>query len=341
MGTLRIGVVGLGRVASKTHIPVIKSLGGVEIVAGAEKNLERADRVRKLFGLPRVYADYEDMYASESLDAVYICLPNFLHADACRKALRGGIHVLCEKPMGVSAREAEEITALAEEKHLVVMPGYKKRYAGNFIRAKRSIEEGLIGKIIQVQGTFITPGPYISWDPKSDWYLDPKWHGVIYDSGCHLIDLLYYLVPSNVVDVRTIRHSGFTGYGTVSNVTCAFMMEGGIAGDLCIGWRGANDILSFSIHGTAGTITVSRDYFCWVNAGTDPVDRLATHLANAAQEFFVLFKSVIAKIKGRSFYAEDLIQAKTFFNSVRRCGCQCVNGLDAVRVHRFLEKMLC
>lgn len=340
MKKLRIGIVGLGRVASKTHIPVLKSLENVEIIAGAEKNSERADRVKNLFKLDRVYSNYEDMYGSNSLDAVYICLPNYLHKDACKKALEHGLHVLCEKPMGISVKEAEEITAIAEDRKLVLMPGYKKRYAINFHKARKFIEDGLLGNIIHVQGTFMTPGPYISWDPKSDWYLDEKWCGVIYDSGCHIIDLLFYIIPYGVKNVRAITHNGFTGYKTPTNLTCIFEMGEEVLGDLCVGWRAAKDVLSLSIHGTAGSLIVSRDFITYTNPGTDPVDRIKISLQNAYSESVSLLKKANEKILGRNFYNEDLVQARTFCRAIQNEEKTYVNGRDAVKVHEFLEMII-
>ena len=340
MKKLRIGIVGLGRVASKTHIPVLRSIANVELVAGAEINSMRAERVKSLFGLASVYYDYEDMCASEDLDGIYVCLPNFLHKDACMKALERGLHVLCEKPMGVSVDEAKDLFEFARGKGLVLMPGYKKRYATNFAKAKRMIEDGLLGRIIQVQGTFMTPGPYISWDPKSDWYLDEKWHGVIYDSGCHIVDLLLYLIPREVLEIKVLTYQGFTGYNAPTNLTCIFEMEGGVIGNLAIGWRAATDILSISINGTAGSLTASRDYLAYVNAGTDPIDKIKTLLENAYSEYCSLLRKASGKIRGKDFYIEDLIQARAFCNAILGIHKPPVDGEDAIRVHAVLHKMI-
>jgi len=340
MKKLRIGIVGLGRVASKTHIPVLKSLGNVEVVAGAEKNPERAERVKSLFGLPRVYDSYENMFDSEELDGVYVCLPNFLHKDACIKALERGLHVLCEKPMGISVKEAEEMTSLAEAKGLVLMPGYKKRYAKNFKRAKELIENGLLGKIIQVQGTFITPGPYISWDPKSDWYLDEKWHGVVYDTGCHLVDLLLYLVPNEILNVKVISQHGFREYNTPTNVACAFEMEGGIVGDLSVGWRASTDIFSLLIHGTSGSLNISRDYLVYVNAGSDPIDRIKQYLGNIGFDCVSVLNKISDKIQGKNFYIEDLIQANIFCEAISGGQKPPIDGSHAISIHKFLSKII-
>lgn len=340
MKKLRIGIVGLGRVASKTHIPVLKSFENVEVVAGAERNPDRAKRVQQMFGLKAVFDDYEQMYAAGGLDAVYVCLPNFLHRDACRKALERGLHVLCEKPMCMSAEEAREITELADERKFVLMPGYKKRYAPNFAKAKALIDSGLLGNVVQIQGVFMTPGPYISWDPKSDWYLDPKWHGVIYDSGCHLVELLLYLVPCEVRAVKSMTQEGFSGYSTPTNVSCVFQTESGAVGDLAIGWRASTDALSVAVHGTAGSLTVSRDYLSYLHPGTDPVDKIKSHFSNAVSEVGSVLGKIRDKVKGKNFYPEDLRQAEAFCLAASGLGAPPVDGHAAVKVHEFLGKML-
>ncbi len=340
MRKLRIGIVGLGRVSTKTHVPVLRSLEDVEIVAGADNNPERAQRVKDLFGLRNVYESYEEMYSSEELDAVYVCLPTFLHKAACMAALERGFHVLCEKPMGVSSAEAEEITELAEARKLVLMPGYKKRYAANFARAKQIINRGLLGNILHVQGTFLTPGPYISWDPKSEWYLDEKWHGTIYDVGCHIVDLLLYIVPGEITRTATFSRNGFCGYNTPTNVSCVFEMDGGIVGDLSIGWRLSTDVISLSVHGTAGSITVSRDELSYINPATDPIDRILAFAGGALKETTSLLRKVLDKVRGQDFYMEDLIQARAFCKAARGESLPPIDGRSAVRVHRFLEQIV-
>lgn len=339
MKKLKVGVVGLGRVASKTHIPVLNSLKDVEVVAGAENNAERAERVKKVFGLQAVYSSYEEMFAKAGLDAVYVCLPNFLHKDACEKALRSGLHVLCEKPMGISSREAEELDTLAREKGLVLMPGYKKRYAGNFAKARRMIQEGVLGKVVHIQGTFMTPGPYISWDPKSDWYLDEKWQGVVYDSACHLVELLLYVFPGQGHSFRTIADKGFRGYKTPTNIATVFTMGDSTICDLAIGWRASTDFISIAIHGTAGSIIVSRDSFSYLNPGTDPVDKIKIHFFNGFRDCVELGKKIVDKVRGQNFYQEDLTQSRFFREAILGAG-QPVGGREATEVHRILESIV-
>lgn len=340
MKRLKIGLVGLGRVATSTHIPVLKCCEDVDIVACAEKDRDRAQRVQGLFRLPIVYADYNEMYQAQALDAVLVLLPHHLHKDACEKALEAGFAVLCEKPMGTSVAEAEDITRVAEKKGLVLMPGYKRRYASNFAKAHELIEGGLLGKIIHVQGVFVTPGPYISWDPKSDWYLDRRWHGVVYDVACHLLDILFYLVPHDVVGTSFLDNRGFIGYDVPTNISCAFEMTGGILGDLSIGWRGSTDVFLISIHGTAGSLTVGTDYFSYVHPGTDPLDKLGALVSNIYSGCISILGKVKDKVTGRNFYGEDLLQARAFLDAVKGLREQPVNGRDAIRIHSFLERLI-
>lgn len=333
----RIGVVGLGRVASKTHLPVLKSLEDVEVVAGAETNAERAERVRQLFRLPAVYTDYEEMYAAEKLDGVYICLPHHLHAAAAKGALERGIHVLCEKPMGMTPEEADDLVSLASRRGLVLMPGYKMRYAKNYAKAKEMIDAGLVGRILQVQGTLLAPGPYIEWDPKSDWYLDGRSHGAIYDLGCHLVDILLYLVPGEVRSVRAFAKKGFVGYDAPTSVTCIFETETGVIGDLAIGWRAAHDVHSFSVHGTAGSITVSRERLSYAHPGTDPVDRILEHAGSTRREIGSVLRKIRDKVGNRNFYGEDMLQARAFLDAIHGVRPAPIDGRDAANIHKFLH----
>lgn len=336
----RIGIVGLGAMARNIHIPALKALKNVEIVSGAEKNAERRKRVEQLFGLRRVYDNYEEMYKADNLDAVYICLPNSLHFDATIKALQGGLHVLCEKPVGVSSKEAEEMLNVAKMNNLIFMSGYKWRFAKNFLKAKEIVESGILGKIIQVQAVFMTPGPYLSWDPKSDWYLREEGHGALYDIGCHIINLLQYLVPFKIETICAKSINGYNGYKTPTNISCSFTMEGSIVGSLSFGWRGADDIMLVSIHGTAGSITVNKRFIESYNRNTLPTDRIRSHLSNAWDETITTLNRIKAISKGNDASTEDFLLSKMFIDCIKKKNTKTIMAIDALQTHLVLEAIL-
>lgn len=337
---VRIGIVGLGASARNIHIPALKALKNVEIVSGAEKNAERRKRVEQLFGLRRAYDNYEEMYKADKLDAVYICLPNSLHFDATIKAFQRGLHVLCEKPVGVSSKEAEEMLNVAKRNNLIFMSGYKWRFAKKFLKAKEIVESGILGKIIQVQAVFMTPGPYLSWDPKSDWYLREEGYGALYDIGCHIVNLLQYLVPFKIETICAKSINGYNGYKTPTNISCSFNMEGSIVGSLSFGWRASDDIMSVSIHGTAGSITVNKRLIEFYNRNTLPTDRIKSHLSNAWDETITTLNRVKAISKGNDASTEDFLLSKMFIDGVKKRNTKTIMAIDALQTHLVLEAIL-
>lgn len=318
---IKIAVAGLGGAAKRMHLPVLKKIPTVKVVAGAEKDSYQRERVKNLFQIPYVFESFQEMYESDlELDAVYICLPPALHYEAVKKALERNWHVFCEKPMGLSAEKAEELVRIAKERKLVLMPGYNMRFIDNYQKAKKIVEEGLLGEIVQVQAIFVNPGPYIGWDPKSDWYLEDESHGVLYDTGSHIIDLLYFISKMKISEVYAISHSGFKGFKIPTNLACVFSMENETSravGTLDLGWRDTIELCSIQVHGTAGSITVSRNFFDYSHGSTDPAERIKNHLRNAWLET----KRVINRIKGigsgLDVRSEFMEESKTFIKAVQ------------------------
>jgi len=336
-GKVRIGIVGLGRVATATHIPVLKQLEEVEITACAETNKDRVARVKEILSLPHVFQDYHEMYRSKIVDAVYVCVPPHIHYDATISALENGIHVLCEKPMGRNLREAIEMTSLAKEKNLILMPGFKYRYSETIRRGAEMIQSGLLGKILQIDGAFMTPGPYISWDPKSEWYLEEEQGGVLYDIGVHIIELINSLVPTPITRIFANASFGYHEYNIPTNISCSFNMGKEIVGTLAFGWRLSTDLINISVHGTAGTVTIGLKSFDYYNAGTDPKDRVFGHLKNAFYELRTVVNRVYKIFRGTEVSINDLEQARAFVRAVRKEVPPSVTGEEGVYVHNLLE----
>ena len=337
---LRIGIVGLGRVATATHIPVLRRLDDVDVTACAETNTARVKRVREFLDIPNVFNDYQAMYTSKLLDAVYVCVPPHVHCDATISALRNGIHVLCEKPMGRTTREAVEMSRIAREKNLVLMPGFKYRYNQNIQQAAKIIHKGLLGSPIQVQATFMTPGPYISWDPKSEWYLETEQGGVVYDIGVHIIELLHTLVPNRISVVYSHASEGYCEYKTPTNVSCSFVMENGTTGTIVFGWRCSVDFVNVSVFGTGGAISVGLKSFDYFNAGTDPKDRILSNFRNSCVELKTVIKRISSIVRGKEVSVQDLEQAKAFVKAIRDEEEPPVVAEEAVYVHQVLEAIM-
>lgn len=336
---LRIGIAGLGGIAKRTHLPVLKLVPGYNVVCGAERSPQQRKRVAGIFNLKETYDDYREMIEKADIDAIFICLPAVLHAEAARLSLKKGLHVFCEKPMGVDSAEARELVYMAEKEQRLLMPGYNLRFVDNFMRARKLVETGSLGRILHVNAIYLNPGPYVSWDPKTDWYLDAASKGVLYDIGSHLVDLLFYLHPHNVRRLTGFACNGYKPYGAITNFTSSYEGEDGLLGTLQVGWRSASEVCSIELHGSSGSLAVNRRTFYYSNGATDPADRVFASLNNAAREVSAILKKLNRIRKGVDVLEEFVRQAIEFRDQVQSGRVDLTRANDAVRVHEVLNAM--
>jgi D-xylose 1-dehydrogenase (NADP+, D-xylono-1,5-lactone-forming) len=127
MSQVRWGLVSTANI-NKRLIPAIRASRRGELVAVASRTAASAESYAQEWEIPRAFASYEAMLASDEVDAVYISLPNHLHAEWTIKALRAGKHVLCEKPFALSLNEVDGMIAAAQETGLVLAEAFMYRH---------------------------------------------------------------------------------------------------------------------------------------------------------------------------------------------------------------------
>ena len=113
-GKMRVGIIGMGVYAAFAHIPQLKALEQIEITAISRRNPERLTMAQKAFDIPQSYTDWRKMLDQVSLDAVVVSTPHHLHYEPTIAALQQGLHVLVEKPMALTSREAWAMVKAAE-----------------------------------------------------------------------------------------------------------------------------------------------------------------------------------------------------------------------------------
>ena len=235
MKSLRVGIAGHGVVGSRRHLCFDKN-PNTAVVAIADQ--------RFAGGAPalaaRTYSDYPSMIAAEDLDIVVVCLTNDVAADATMKALEKGCHVFCEKPPGRSVEEIRKVREV-EQAHpqLKLKYGFNHRYHESVLEAKRIIESGVYGKIINLRGVYgksqiITFG-------QSDWRTHRKvaGGGVLLDQGIHMVDLMR-LFAGDFTEVHSIVSNSFWGYDVEDNAYALMRTADGIVGMLnstATSWR--------------------------------------------------------------------------------------------------------
>lgn len=141
-----------------------------------------AEEARKL-GIPRSFASYEALLADPDIDAVYIPLPNHLHAEWVKRAADAGKHILCEKPFTMNASEAKEAVDYARARGVRVMEAFMYRFHPQWLSARRIARSGEIGKILFVQVQFA----FNNKDPKNIRNIKEVGGGAIMDIGCYAV----------------------------------------------------------------------------------------------------------------------------------------------------------
>lgn len=193
MDKVKIGIIGMGRMGL-THYPIINTHPAVQIVSVADTSSLILDMMKKYIPGLKTYTDFKDLLSARDIDGVIICTPSSLHYEACKLAGDNGIAVFCEKPFTTSPEKANELADLFERKGLVNQVGYVNRYNPVFQNAKKYIEEGLIGKLVQVKAEFysctiIKPQMSKGWRSSRE-----NGGGATYEMGAHILDLLDYLL---------------------------------------------------------------------------------------------------------------------------------------------------
>ncbi|OYT53638.1 MAG: hypothetical protein B6U77_03595 [Candidatus Hecatellales archaeon ex4484_218] len=149
--SLKVGVVGCGEIAKNVHIPIFKSLKDVEVVAVCDKNKSLVFETSKIFNIPKAYTDIDKMLQDESLDLVSICTPPQTHFNLSIRAMSFGVHVLVEKPMALTLKEAEKMVTVSRKNKVKLCIAHNFLFNPVIQKSKKIVEKGIIGKIINVE----------------------------------------------------------------------------------------------------------------------------------------------------------------------------------------------
>jgi predicted dehydrogenase len=151
---VRYGVIGAGHAAQVLHLPHLRRDSRVEVVWCADIQPEVAERTAARFGVPHAGADYERLLDERPVDAVSLCIPHNAHYGAAMAAIRRGVHVCCEKPLGMNLAEAEALSDAAEAAGVRGMVAYSYRFNPNARLLKELIDTGELGRVVQVHGCY-------------------------------------------------------------------------------------------------------------------------------------------------------------------------------------------
>ncbi len=196
MRRVRWGILGAADIAPNL-LEGVRLSSNSEAVAVASRDFSRAQAFAERHGLPRVFGSYEALLHSGEVDAVYVALPNSLHAKWCIHALEAGLAVLCEKPFTATAAEAREVMRVRDKTGVPIIEGFMYRFHPMYERVFDLLNSGTIGDVILVQSAFT----FLLDDPNHIAASAELAGGALLDIGCYCVNL-----EVNAIDLRARGH---------------------------------------------------------------------------------------------------------------------------------------
>ncbi len=269
--TLRWGILSTADIARSKVIPGLRRAARCEIVAIASRDHERAVAAAGELGIPRAHGSYEALLADPEVEAVYIPLPNHLHAEWTIAAARAGKHVLCEKPLAMTSADAERMAAVCRAEGVHLMEAFMYRLHPSWVAVRELVSSGRIGRLVAVDSWF----SYFNDDPSNIRNNREIGGGALFDVGCYCVNLSRMLFDGEPLEVDAwLRRDPATGVDIVTSAILGF--ESGVATFTCS--TRAEPDQRVHIYGTEGRISVAipfnippdRPTDVWLTAGGDP-----------------------------------------------------------------------
>ncbi len=185
---LRWGVLSTANIALKKVIPAMQQGQFSSVDAIASRDLKKAQEVAAALNIPKAYGSYEELLADPKIDAIYNPLPNHLHVHWTIKAAEAGKHVLCEKPLSLTAAEAETLLAVRARTGVKIGEAFMVNCHPQWLRLRELLDEGRIGKLRSIAGFF----SYFNIDPNNIRNQTESGGGALMDIGCYLIHASRY-----------------------------------------------------------------------------------------------------------------------------------------------------
>jgi predicted dehydrogenase len=201
MRKIKVAVIGTGFMG-RVHSEAIRRLGHVEVAAIADATQDLAERFARQIGVERATGDYRTLLEDPEIEAVHVCTPNALHFPISKDFMLAGKHVLCEKPLAVSSAEARELVEIATTQKVANCLNHNLRYYPVVQHIRRIRENGELGEILVVQGTYSQD--WLLYDTDWNWRIEAKDNGplrVMGDIGSHWMDMVQHLTGLRITSL--------------------------------------------------------------------------------------------------------------------------------------------
>ena len=198
--SIGVGVAGTGFIGP-AHVEGLRR-NGIQVLGLAEQSREKAEQKAAEMGIPRIFDSLEAMLADPEIDIVHLATPNLLHYPHAKAALLAGKHVVCEKPLAMSAAQSAELVKLAAERKLVNAVNFNIRMYPMVQQARSLVQSGEIGDLFILQGSYLQD--WLLFPTDWNWRLEPDLGGTLRavgDIGSHWLDLMTFITGLQVEEV--------------------------------------------------------------------------------------------------------------------------------------------
>lgn len=251
MNKLKFALIGTGGIA-QTYAQAFQSSDCCLLVAVCDINEESAKAYAEPFGA-KSFSDYKTLAENAEFDAVIVSTPPNTHPEIAEFFMKRGQHVLCEKPLCLSVREARTMIETAEDAGVVFTMATKFRYCEDVVKAKAILASGVLGEVVQFENAFTAKV-----DMSKRWNSNKEISGggVLIDNGTHSVDIIRYFLGA-ITDVLALETSGTQNLPVDENVKLLAKTENGVAASVDLTWGINKELPNFiSVYGTNGTLHI-------------------------------------------------------------------------------------
>lgn len=326
--SLKIGVIGTGKISQYRHLPEIKSNINAEVHAVCDVVSDRADEMAQIFNC-KAYNDFEELLQDPALDAVVVAATNVTHAEMSIAALTLGKHVLCEKPMATNLSDAQKMLNAAKASGKQLMIAHNQRLEPAHIKAKQIIQSGKLGRVLSFTSIFGHPGcEHWAIEGKNTWFFksDLAGLGVLGDLAIHKLDLMRYLLDDNYIEAISFMDTLSKTFpdgkkiDVEDNAVCLLRTKKGVLGTIITSWTYNKEDNSTKVFGEKGVLEIY----------TDPDYPLVVHYDHETSEYHKLGKKSTNVEQVKSGIIDAFVDALIDGKEVPIPGIEGFKALEAV-----------